>query len=96
MTQVQILLATQVLQVRVQMLSSQKKHVLSELGTKWDLFNNRANLTAAVFRTEKQNTRIQIDPTTTANAGKSKVDGFEISLNGKLPISGMFLQAIAI
>lgn len=55
-----------------------------ELGTKWDLFNNRANLTAAVFRTEKQNTRIQIDPTTTANAGKSKVDGFEISLNGKI------------
>ncbi|MFX4748002.1 TonB-dependent receptor, partial [Acinetobacter baumannii] len=55
-----------------------------ELGTKWDLFNNRANLTAAVFRTEKQNTRIQIDPTTTANAGKSKVDGFEVSLNGKI------------
>ncbi|WP_368678088.1 TonB-dependent receptor [Acinetobacter lactucae] len=55
-----------------------------ELGTKWDLFNNRANLTAAVFRTEKQNTRIQIDPTTSANAGKSKVDGFEISLNGKI------------
>ncbi|WP_457969384.1 TonB-dependent receptor [Acinetobacter calcoaceticus] len=55
-----------------------------ELGTKWDLFNNRANLTAAVFRTEKQNTRIQIDPNTTANAGKSKVDGFEISLNGKI------------
>ncbi|KAA0672589.1 TonB-dependent siderophore receptor [Acinetobacter baumannii] len=55
-----------------------------EVGTKWDLFNNRANLTAAVFRTEKQNTRIQIDPTTTANAGKSKVDGFEVSLNGKI------------
>lgn len=55
-----------------------------EVGTKWDLFNNRANLTAAVFRTEKQNTRIQIDPTTSANAGKSKVDGFEISLNGKI------------
>lgn len=55
-----------------------------ELGTKWDLFNNRANLTAAIFRTEKQNTRIQIDPTTTTNAGKSKVDGFEISLNGKI------------
>ncbi len=23
-----------------------------EIGTKWDLFNNRANLTAAIFRTE--------------------------------------------
>ncbi|MFW2065490.1 TonB-dependent receptor [Acinetobacter johnsonii] len=55
-----------------------------EIGTKWDLFNNRANLTAAIFRTEKQNTRIQIDPTTTANAGESRVDGFEVSLNGKI------------
>lgn len=55
-----------------------------EIGTKWDLFNNRANLTAAIFRTEKQNTRIQIDPTTTANAGDSRVDGFEVSLNGKI------------
>ena len=55
-----------------------------EIGTKWDLFNNRANLTAAIFRTEKQNTRIQIDSTTTANAGESKVDGFEVSLNGKI------------
>ncbi|MGB5885353.1 MAG: TonB-dependent siderophore receptor [Acinetobacter venetianus] len=55
-----------------------------EIGTKWDLFNDRANLTAAIFRTEKQNTRIQIDPTTTANAGESKVDGFEVSLNGKI------------
>lgn len=55
-----------------------------EIGTKWDLFNERANLTAAIFRTEKQNTRIQIDPTTTTNAGESKVDGFEVSLNGKI------------
>ena len=55
-----------------------------ELGAKWDLFNDRLNLTAAIFRTEKQNTRIQIDSTTTANAGESQVDGFEVSLNGKI------------
>ncbi|MFW1886645.1 TonB-dependent receptor domain-containing protein, partial [Acinetobacter nosocomialis] len=28
-----------------------------ELGTKWDVLNNRLNLTAAIFRTEKTNTR---------------------------------------
>ena len=55
-----------------------------ELGTKWDLFNDRLGLTAAVFRTEKQNTRIQLDPNTFTNGGKSKVDGFEIGVNGNI------------
>lgn len=55
-----------------------------EIGTKWDLFNNRLNLTAAVFRTEKQNTRIQLDPTTYTNGGESKVDGIELSANGNI------------
>ena len=55
-----------------------------ELGTKWDLFNDRLGLTAAVFRTEKQNTRIQLDSTTYTNGGKSKVDGFEIGVNGNI------------
>ena len=55
-----------------------------EIGTKWDLFNNRLNLTAAVFRTEKQNTRIQLDPTTYTNGGESKVDGFELALTGHI------------
>ena len=55
-----------------------------ELGTKWDLFNDRLNLTAAIFRTEKQNARIQLDTTTYANIGESKVDGLELGLNGKI------------
>lgn len=55
-----------------------------EIGTKWDLFHNRANLTAAIFRTEKQNTRIAIDANTSTNAGESKVDGFEVGFNGKV------------
>ena len=28
-----------------------------EIGTKWNVFNDRLNLTAAIFRTEKQNTQ---------------------------------------
>ncbi|MCJ8161048.1 TonB-dependent receptor [Acinetobacter zhairhuonensis] len=55
-----------------------------EVGTKWSLWNNRANATAAIFRTEKQNTRISIDANTTANAGESKVDGFEVGLTGHI------------
>lgn len=55
-----------------------------ELGTKWSLWNNRANATAAIFRTEKQNTRIAIDANTTTNAGESKVDGLELGLTGHI------------
>lgn len=55
-----------------------------EVGTKWDLFNDRLNLTAAVFRTEKQNTRIQLDAGTYTNGGESKVDGVELSATGKI------------
>ncbi|WP_105919055.1 TonB-dependent receptor [Acinetobacter radioresistens] len=55
-----------------------------EIGTKWDLLENRLNLTAAIFRTEKQNARIQLSPTTYSNIGESKVDGIELGLNGKI------------
>ncbi len=55
-----------------------------ELGTKWDLFHDRLSLTAAVFRTEKKNTRILVDALTYQNAGESQVDGIELSASGKL------------
>ena len=55
-----------------------------ELGTKWDLFNNRANATAAIFRTEKTNTRVTADNGTTQNIGETSVDGIELGLNGNI------------
>ena len=55
-----------------------------ELGTKWDVFHNRLSLTAAVFRTEKKNTRILVDQLTYENAGESRVDGLELSASGKI------------
>ncbi|XID74286.1 TonB-dependent receptor [Alkanindiges sp. WGS2144] len=55
-----------------------------EIGTKWDLFSERLNLTAAIFRTEKQNTRIQLDSTTYTNGGKTRVDGLELGVNGQI------------
>ncbi|WP_445660367.1 TonB-dependent receptor [Acinetobacter sp. F16] len=55
-----------------------------ELGTKWDLLQDRLNLTAAIFRTEKQNTRIQLDAGTYTNGGETKVDGIELGVNGQI------------
>jgi catecholate siderophore receptor len=55
-----------------------------EVGTKWDLFHDRVALTAAIFRTEKTNTRVLTASNTYENAGKTRVDGFELGITGKL------------
>ena len=55
-----------------------------ELGTKWDLLQDRLNLTAAVFRTEKTNTRALDTDGFTRNIGKTRVDGIELGANGKM------------
>lgn len=55
-----------------------------EIGTKWDVLDEQLNLTAAIFRTEKQNSRVQIDNTTYSNIGETRVDGIELGANGNL------------
>jgi len=55
-----------------------------ELGTKWDLFDKRLNLTAAIFHTEMNNARVVIDTGTTQNAGKKAINGVEIGINGQI------------
>jgi catecholate siderophore receptor len=55
-----------------------------EIGTKWDLLNDRLSLTADIFRTEKENARVQTDTTSYENAGKTRVQGVELSASGKL------------
>lgn len=58
-----------------------------EIGTKWNLFDNRLTLTSALFRTDKDNARIDIDPTastTYAMDGRQRVDGFEVGLAGRI------------
>lgn len=55
-----------------------------EIGTKWDFLDDRLSLTADVFRTEKENARVQVNTTTYENAGKTRVQGFELSASGKL------------
>ncbi len=56
-----------------------------ELGTKWDLLNDRVNLTAAVFRTEKTNARTE-DPITeiVTLEGEQRVDGIELGITGQV------------
>ena len=58
-----------------------------ELGTKWDLFRQQLSATAAVFRTEKTNSRTPGanpgDPPTVL-AGKQRVEGFEVGVSGRL------------
>ena len=55
-----------------------------EVGTKWDVLNERVSLTAAVFRTEKTNTRVLTSANVYENAGESRVDGVELSASGKI------------
>lgn len=58
-----------------------------EIGTKWDLLNERLLLTAAIFRTDKTNART---PGLTPNdplmvlEGEQRVQGFEIGVAGNL------------
>ena len=55
-----------------------------ELGTKWDVLNDKLNLTAAIFRTEKTNTRATGDDGTTSNIGETRVDGIELGVTGNI------------
>ncbi|MDG9876426.1 TonB-dependent siderophore receptor [Pseudomonas juntendi] len=55
-----------------------------EIGTKWDLLDQRLSLTAALFRTEKENARVQVDTTSYENVGETRVQGIELSASGKI------------
>jgi catecholate siderophore receptor len=58
-----------------------------EIGTKWDLLNERLSVTAAVFRTDKTNARTPgltpADPPTVLE-GEQRVQGFEIGVSGNI------------
>ncbi|ATR81894.1 TonB-dependent siderophore receptor [Pseudomonas defluvii] len=55
-----------------------------EIGTKWNLLQERLALTAAIFRTEKENARVLVDANTYQNVGTTRVDGLELTATGKL------------
>ncbi len=57
-----------------------------EVGTKWDLMDNRLAFTAAIFRTENENAAVQSDPVTNEVTafGKQRVKGIELGLVGQI------------
>lgn len=57
-----------------------------ELGTKWELMDERLLLTGALFHTEKTNAREAdpVDTTLTISSGKQEVEGVEFGLVGQL------------
>jgi TonB-dependent siderophore receptor len=58
-----------------------------ELGTKWDLYEGKLGLTAALFRNEKKNARVSSgDPEIPQQVleGRSRVDGLELGISGQI------------
>lgn len=58
-----------------------------ELGTKWDVVNQRLSLTTALFRTEKTNARTPgVNPgdPPTVLLGEQTVDGIELGVSGRI------------
>ncbi|MGE0667772.1 MAG: TonB-dependent receptor [Sphingomonadales bacterium] len=58
-----------------------------EVGTKWDLFDARMQLTASLFRNERQNYRVpSTDPTEPDNVldGKARVNGVTLGASGRI------------
>ncbi|BBK44280.1 iron transport outer membrane receptor [Allostella vacuolata] len=61
-----------------------EKNANWEVGTKWNVLNNRLSLTAAAFRTEKTNARVTDLSEVTVLDGERRVDGFEIGISGAI------------
>ncbi|WP_027896440.1 TonB-dependent receptor [Zestomonas thermotolerans] len=55
-----------------------------ELGTKWDFFDERLGLQAALFKTTKKNARVNDINGIPENIGETEIKGFEIGVNGQL------------
>ncbi len=55
-----------------------------ELGTKWELLENRLGLSAAIFEMEKTNAKVTVAPGVLDNAGKLRVRGIELGASGRI------------
>lgn len=73
------------------MLAPQKGSNL-ELGTKWNLLDNKLFATAAVFESVNKNELVRDDVNTYLSAGEKTVRGMEFGLVG-MPLSGLELSA---
>ena len=55
-----------------------------EVGTKWDWYEKRMSLRAALFRTDKTNARETVSATEVDLSGSQRVNGFQVQVNGYL------------
>jgi len=55
-----------------------------ELGTKWNVLDERLGLTAAIFETERRDAQIEVEPGIFAQAGKTRVRGLELGISGQI------------
>ena len=73
------------LNARTELLEPEKNRAY-EVGAEWNVLHD-TRLRAALFRNEKTNARVDVDPgatNVTALAGKQRVDGLELELAGRL------------
>lgn len=55
-----------------------------EVGTKWDVLDRKLALTAAVFRSEMSNARVDVGNGVLENVGSKRVDGIELGAAGAI------------
>lgn len=55
-----------------------------EIGTKWEFFDERLGVDAAVFKTKKTDARVNDANGLPMNIGETEVTGFELSVNGQI------------
>ncbi len=53
-----------------------------EIGVKWEFFGGALTVNSAIFYTDVDNARVQVDANTFANVGKQNIKGFEIGAAG--------------
>ncbi|ULZ43557.1 TonB-dependent receptor [Bordetella pertussis] len=55
-----------------------------EVGTKWQLFDDRLTLSGALFQDIRKNTSVAVSATETEQIGKAKVRGIELGFSGSI------------
>jgi catecholate siderophore receptor len=59
------------------------RNTSTELGTKWNVMDEHLNLTAAVFRTEREKVPVLVSGVV-ETVGEQRVDGFELTVSGNI------------
>jgi len=73
-----------------------QKAKTAEVGTKWDVLDNRLALTGALFKTTNENEQVQVDAFgTTEQYGKTRIQGLELSAVGQITPAWQIIAGVA-